>query len=88
MTVPNELIDPALGNITGKVIVTVNRRDIPLEMATLELTMESSEEDILAKVQDVIDENLSDADDQPSFTTRKLLELGAILVIPKPGAGR
>ena len=81
------VIDSDFGNITGKVIVCVGARNVPLEMAAFGLTMESSEDQILAEVQGVIAENLSDDLSGMAFTARKMVELGGIMVIPKPTAG-
>lgn len=77
--------------VENMVRVTLDGRDIPIEMARLGLTMDSSERDIIAAVKPIIrEEQGADLDDEygeVAYAVRKALNSGVIYVYPKPVAG-
>lgn len=72
---------------TNKVILTIGGRDEVLDQEALGVNMESSEREVLAAVQGVIQENLADTDGNYSFTVRKAINSQNIYCYPKPTAG-
>ena len=74
--------------VTDKVFVTVGGRDVQLNQTDLGLTMASTEAQILAQVQGVINENLADEEGNFSFTVRRGLDNRNLYVYPKTPAGR
>jgi hypothetical protein len=73
--------------ITDKVIVIVDGRDVQLDQASLGLTMQSTKDEVLRAVQGVIAENLSDSHGEYSFDVRYSLNNRNITVYPKTPAG-
>lgn len=71
----------------NKVIVIVGGREEVLEQSTLGVNMDSTEAEILAAVQGVIQENLSDSEGEFSYITRKMVNTQNVLIMPKPVAG-
>jgi hypothetical protein len=73
--------------VQNTVFVTVGGRDQQIPLERLGLTMASSESEVLAAVQGIIEENLNDSDGVPSFAVQKSTSNSNIFVVPKAPAG-
>ena len=79
--------------IRNEVIVTLDGRDIATPMDSLEVSMESTPNEILAAVQGIIEEaegtrdGYQDAYGDFTYTVRKAMNSNTIYVYPKPVAG-
>ena len=77
--------------VRNEVIVTLDGRDIVTPMDSLELTMESTPNEVLAAVRGIIQEgegvDISDDTGEYSYAVRKAMNSNTIYVYPKPVAG-
>ena len=71
----------------GMVVITLEGRDVEISLESLGLTMESTEQDILNAVRNVVAENITDGTGEFSYTVRKALNSNRIYIYPKPVAG-
>lgn len=86
-----ELSDNA--TLRNEVIVTLEGKDINIPMDSLQVSIDSSSNDILNAVKDIIQESegntegYEDAYGNYTYTVRKALNSNTIYVYPKPVAG-
>ena len=73
--------------LRGKIIITANGQDQDFEQTAMGVNMDSNEAEILAAVQGVIRETLTDDHGEFAYTVRKSINTGCIHVYPKPVAG-
>ena len=75
----------------NEVVITLDGRDIKIPMSSLELTMDSTANQVLDAVREVIRENenidLADENGEYSYAVRKAMNSSTIYVYPKPVAG-
>jgi len=76
---------------SNEVVITLDGRDIRIPMSSLELTMDSTANQVLDAVREVIRENesvdLADENGEYSYAVRKAMNSSTIYVYPKPVAG-
>ena len=80
-----------VNGVFNEVIITLEGRDTRIPMASLGLTMESTEREILAAVRPAMTEmggaDIADEHGDMTYTVRKAMNSNTIQVYPKPGAG-
>jgi hypothetical protein len=87
----NTEVDHSEDETRNEVIITLEGRDITIPMNSLSVNMESTPNEILDAVRNVVSENdgtdLTDDNGEVSFTVRKAMNTNTIYVYPKPVAG-
>lgn len=78
---------PEIEEQTGMVRITLEGREIPHTQEQLGVTMDSTEDEILAAVRNIVAENIVDDSGEFSYTVRKAFNTKTIFVYPKPVAG-
>jgi len=77
--------------MANEVIIVLDGRDIHIPMANLGVSLESTENEILAAVRPVAQEehgaNIADEHGNVAYTVRKAMNSGTIHVYPKPVMG-
>lgn len=75
----------------SQVIITLDGRDVSLDMENLGLTLDSTESQIIDAVRGVVRESenvdIADENGEYAYTVRKALNSNTIYVYPKPVAG-
>lgn len=76
----------AIGDITGKVLVTVDGRDFTSDLHAVGLTIDSSDREIMAAMIPVVREAIG-ADISEHYKVRKAVDSQNVYIIPNSTAG-
>lgn len=82
--------EPVVATVVPEMVITIDGNDIVVPLASMSLSMDSSEREILDAARSLV--NNRDGvditrDGEHSFTVRKALNSSKVYVFPKPVAG-